>query len=178
MQKCRRPWLPSDPKHLLWTTKTSANFSNSLASVSIAKKTFSCTIPFVAIKICKHMKSATLLAEALFDSVFDQRRQLKVVFADAVALVVLLLLGEVFLTPIHLRSHIKRKIESLPHNTYSTLSLFEKGLRATCKAAPWNKRQIKGGLLQPTSCQSSPGARANGNRCLKVIQCQCVHICF
>jgi len=61
--------------------------------------------PLVTVKVSQQMETATLLAEALLHTILEQGRQLQVLLADSVALIVLLLACQVLIATIHLHTN-------------------------------------------------------------------------
>ena len=59
--------------------------------------------PLITVKVSQQMEAATLLAKALLDPILEEGRQLQVLLADAITLVVLLLACEILIAAIHLQ---------------------------------------------------------------------------
>ena len=60
--------------------------------------------PLVTVKVSQQMETATLLAEALLHTILQQGRELQVLLADSVALIILLLACQVLIATIHLHT--------------------------------------------------------------------------
>ena len=68
--------------------------------------------PLVGIKVGEEVEAAALLAKSLLKSVLNQGAELEVGAAETIALIVLLLLGQVLLAAVHLPKHCVHQTEN------------------------------------------------------------------